>query len=215
MFHLFDKIETDMYESLADNKLLNVSHKHDEKFKLQRIRKTKIYKYIVGIIDMSIVFLTMPIINALSLKDADAFPKLYITIQLCLTMISLIDQGLNLIAVGMEGIFKDFVQSIDILDSILIFNIGLFIISITDSNVFMGMVFSVNITKLYCVLTILKVMRVISFLRVIKEVRIILDVLVKSTLFLLDLIGMMFIIMLIFSSIGINLFGGIINSENI
>ena len=211
-FHRFDEIEADNIDVAGLYKFTNAQ---SENSKLMRLRKTKIYKYIVGFVDIVVVVLTMEVINGLSTKSAENFPANIIWLQVVLTFASLIDQGFNLMSVGLEGVLKDMIQTIDIIDSVLIFTLGLVMNSITDKRVFIEMHGSTEMAKFYCILTIFKILRVISFLRVIKEVKIILDVLVKSTLFLLDLIGMLFILMLIFSSIGINLFGGVVNSKNI
>ena len=58
--------------------------------------------------------------------------------------------------------------------------------------------------KIYCVVTVCKNLSVVKFLRRIRELRIVLDVLYKSAKFLMDLIGMMGIILLLFSAIGID-----------
>lgn len=69
--------------------------------------------------------------------------------------------------------------------------------------------------KIYCVVTVCKNLSVVKFLRRIRELRIVLDVLYKSAKFLMDLIGMMGIILLLFSAIGISIFGGVVSSKTI
>lgn len=69
--------------------------------------------------------------------------------------------------------------------------------------------------KVYALSTIGKTISIIIFLRVIREIRIVLDVLINSAIFLIDVIGMMGIVMLLFSSVGMTIFGGVINSKSL
>lgn len=84
-----------------------------------------------------------------------------------------------------------------------------------DFDLLLKFSFTSIIFKLYCVVTVCKNLSVIKFLRIFRELRIVLDVLYRSALFLMDLIGMMGIILLLFSSVGISLFGGVVNSSNV
>ena len=86
---------------------------------------------------------------------------------------------------------------------------------ISNSNIstFMNYSFKDYLFKNFCLFTVMKNLSVVRFLRKFRQPRIVLDVMYRSAIFLLDLIGMLAIIMLFFSSVGISIFGGVVNSQ--
>jgi hypothetical protein len=106
-------------------------------------------------------------------------------------------------------------MTFDLVMTMTSFILGTILVSLNDFSSLLRYSFTSSLFKFYCVITVCKNLSVIKFLRRIRELRIVLDVLYKSTIFLMDLIGMMGIIVLFFAAIGIEMFGGVVNSSNI
>ena len=132
-----------------------------------------------------------------------------------LLSISLIGQGMIIVIKTFSQSVYDPIVIVDLISTTLSFILGLILCSVNNFNLLMKYNFTSLIFKIYCLSTIAKFLAVVTFFRRIREMKVILDVMVKSALFLIDLIGMMGIVMLLFSSIGISMFGGVINSSNI
>ena len=127
----------------------------------------------------------------------------------------MISQGVAMVGRGFRETLKSILLTFDAIMTFISLIMGMTLISPGDFKVLLRYQSTSNLFKLYCVVTVCKNLSVIKFLRRIRELRIVLDVLYKSTLFLIDLIGMMGIIMLLFSAVGISMFGGVINSAGI
>lgn len=127
----------------------------------------------------------------------------------------LLNQGFFITIRTMHKVLNDPIVVVDVICTIVSFILGMVLCSVNDFQLLLSYEFTSVLFKAYCLFTIAKIISVIKFLRRIREMKLILDVMVKSSLFLLDLFGMMGIVMLLFSSIGISLFGGVINSSNI
>jgi hypothetical protein len=124
----------------------------------------------------------------------------------------MISQGIAIVGRGFRETLKSILLTFDGIMTLISLIMGMILVSHSDFKILLRYQSTSNLFKLYCVVTVCKNLSVIKFLRRIRELRIVLDVLYKSTLFLIDLIGMMVIIMLLFSALGISMFGGVINS---
>lgn len=178
------------------------------------------YNVLIGIIDIAIFMLTLLNIEAFNQKEGSkelekGYGRLALFIQVGLLSISMISQGIGIVGRGFRNTLKNILLTFDIIMTLISLILGMVLISHSDFKVLLSYSSTSDIFKIYCVVTVCKNLSVIKFLRRIRELRIVLDVLYKSTLFLMDLIGMLGIIMLLFSAMGISIFGGVINSTAI
>jgi len=213
-------------ENIPDEKYLQLKKSTKERnkefdlyFNLKETLRHPAYNVLIGIIDIAIFMLTLPNIDSFNNKDPSkqdgSIKRTYLFIQVGLLSISLISQGVGIIGRGFKETFKDYLMTFDLFMTLAAFLLGMVLVSQNDFTMLLGYNFTSSVFKIYCVITVCKNLSVIKFLRRIRELRIVLDVLYKSTIFLMDLIGMMGIIMLLFASIGISMFGGVVNSSNI
>lgn len=189
-------------------------------FRLKSTLEHPAYHVLIGLIDIAIFMLTLWNIEAFNKTEGskelkEGYGRLALFIQVCLLSISLISQGVGIIGRGFTETFKNLLIAFDLVMTLASFLLGMILISQDDFKILLRYQFTSNLFKIYCVITVCKNLSVIKFLRRIRELRIVLDVLYKSTLFLMDLIGMMGIIMLLFSAVGISIFGGVVSSKTI
>lgn len=173
-----------------------------------------LYQMTKGILNIVIVGLTM---NAIDIFHSTQQKKntLVLQVQVGLIFLSMMEQSIGIVVRGFRRTFKEFLLTLDICVTLIALLIGLIFVSFDSLPLLLSYNQTSNLFKIYALATICKTLSVIMFLRVIREIRIVLDVLINSAIFLLDVIGMMGIVMLLFSSVGITMFGGVMNSKAI
>lgn len=154
----------------------------------------------------------MFIIDIFNSQQGQAPSRGVLYAQVTLLFLSLLEQSIGIIVRGFRKTFKNLLQTYEIVITLIAFVIGMIFVSFNDLDLLLSYDFTSSLFKIYALATIGKTISVIMFLRVIREIRIVLDVLINSAKFLIDVIGMMGIVALLFSSAGITIFGGQMNS---
>ncbi len=173
-----------------------------------------IYQMAKGLLNIVIVGLTM---NAIDIFHSTQKTKstFILKLQVGLIFLSMMEQSIGIVVRGFRRTFKEFLFTFDICITLIALLIGMIFISFDSLPLLLSYKRTSDLFKIYALATICKTLSVVMFLRVIREIRIVLDVLINSAIFLLDVIGMMGIVMLLFSSVGITMFGGVMNSKAI
>jgi Ion transport protein len=175
-----------------------------------------LYQLAKGVLNIIIVCLTMSIIDIFHTgPGADSSNKStsILKIQVGLLFLSLMEQSVGIVVRGFRQTFKSLLLTFEIVITLVALIIGLMFISFKSLDLLLAYDKTSSLFKLFALATIGKTISVIMFLRIIREIRIVLDVLINSAIFLIDVIGMMGIVMLLFSSVGITMFGGVMNSK--
>lgn len=136
-------------------------------------------------------------------------------LQVALLLISLYLQCIGIMVNGFRSLLMNKMLILDICLTSISFFIGVTFLSMSDFKDLETISEHKAIFKFFCVTTVMKNLSVVKFMRKFKVPRIVLDVMYRSALFLIDLIGMLGIIMLFFSSIGITIFGGYVNNKGV
>lgn len=176
-----------------------------------------VYEAFRGCLNVVIVILTMqviPIFNKINGVRQQG-SKTMLIVQVVLILVSMIDQALSLIIRGWRKTFQSLVLTFDLIDTLVALLIGMLFLSFTDFSFLLNYQYTSSMFKVYALATICKTLSVIMFLRLKREIRIVLDVLINSAIFLIDVIGMIGIVMMLFSSVGISMFGGIVNTKSL
>lgn len=216
-------------ESYIENPDVVVSDLNEELFKEKTQRKTGIESYNLlinmqshyiyqlgkGMVNIIIVCLTMLIIPMFNVDDDTPKSSTILTIQVALIFLSLIEQSIGVVVRGFKKTFNSLLLTFEMGITLLALIIGLIFVSFSTIELLLQYKRTSSLFKIYALATICKTISVIMFLRIIREIRIVIDVLINSALFLIDVIGMMGIVMMLFSSVGLTLFGGIINSKSV
>lgn len=171
-----------------------------------------LYQIFKGGINIVIVSLTMFIIDIFNSQQGETQSRGVLNWQVTLLFLSLLEQSVGIIVRGFRKTFQNLLQTYEIIITLIAFVIGMIFISFNDLDLLLSYDYTSSLFKIYALATIGKTISVIMFLRVIREIRIVLDVLINSAKFLIDVIGMMGIVTLLFSSAGITIFGGQMNS---
>lgn len=171
------------------------------------------YQIFKGFINIVIVSLTMSIIDIFNSQQGASQSRTILYLQVVLLFLSLLEQSIGIIVRGFRKTFKSLLPTFEIVITLLAFVIGMIFVSFNDLPLLLSYSYTSSLFKLYALATIGKTISVIMFLRVIREIRIVLDVLINSAKFLIDVIGMLGIVALLFSSAGITIFGGVMNSK--
>lgn len=175
-----------------------------------------LYQLAKGVLNITIVCLTMNIIDIFHTgPGADNSNKstTILKFQVILLFLSLMEQSVGIVVRGFRQTFKSLLLTFEVSITLIALVIGLLFVSFGSLDLLLAYDKTSSLFKLFALATIGKTISVIMFLRIIREIRIVLDVLVNSAIFLIDVIGMMGIVMLLFSSVGITLFGGVMNSQ--
>lgn len=228
---LDDKQLKYIVESYIDNNDLKFEELNKEYFKeamsvnksgidsysiLVSLQSNYLYQLGKGVLNIVIVCLTMSIIDIFHTgPGADNSSKStgMLKFQVVLLFTSLLEQSVGIVVRGFRQTFKSLLLTFEVVITLIALIIGLMFISFEKIELLLAYDKTSSLFKLFALATIGKTISVIMFLRIIREIRIVLDVLVNSAIFLIDVIGMMGIVMLLFSSVGITLFGGVMNSE--
>ena len=157
----------------------------------------------------------MYIIDIFHKKNAENQSTTVLQIQVFLIFLSMMEQSVGIVVRGFRKTFKSLLLTFDITITLIALLIGMIFISFDSLELLLSYRRTSDLFKLFALATIGKTISVIMFLRVIREIKIVLDVLVNSAVFLTDVIGMLGIVMLLFSSVGITIFGGGMNSKSL
>lgn len=174
------------------------------------------YQIFKGLINIAVVCLTMFIIdifNSTSKQRQNVQSMAVLNIQVIILFISLMEQSINIVVRGFRKTFQNTLLTFDLIVTLIALIIGMVFVSFNTLELLLAYDYTSPMFKVYALATISKTITVIMFLRVIREIRIVLDVLINSAKFLIDVIGMMGIVVLLFSSAGITIFGGVMNSK--
>lgn len=171
------------------------------------------YQICKGGINIVIVSLTMFIIDIFNSQQGETQSRGVLYFQVILLFMSLIEQSIGVIVRGFRKTFQSLLPTFEIVITLIAFVIGMIFVSFNELDLLLSYDYTSSLFKIYALATIGKTISVIMFLRIIREIRIVLDVLINSAKFLIDVIGMMGIVVLLFSSAGITIFGGSMNSK--
>lgn len=173
------------------------------------------YQILKGVLNICIISLTMFIIDIFNYSEDGTknASRAVLNAQVILLFLSLMEQSINIVVRGFRKTFQSLLLTFDISITLLALIIGMIFVSFNDLDLLLAYEYTSMLFKVYALATIGKTITVIIFLRVIREIRIVLDVLINSAKFLIDVIGMMGIVVLLFSSAGITIFGGVMNSK--
>ena len=172
-----------------------------------------LYQIFKGFINIVIVMLTMFIIDIFNSQQGQTSSRGVLNFQVILLFMSLLEQSIGIIVKGFRKTFQTLLPTFEIIITLIAFIIGMMFVSFNELDLLLSYEYTSSLFKIYALATIGKTISVIMFLRVIREIRIVLDVLINSAKFLIDVIGMMGIVVLLFSSAGITIFGGAQNSK--
>jgi hypothetical protein len=170
-----------------------------------------------GIVNIAIVLQTLQVIpifhkiNGIRQESS----RFHLVIQMSMILVSMVDQFICLIIRGWRKTFESLALTFDLADTLVALLFGMIFLSFTDFTLLLNYQYTSSMFKFYALATICKVLSVIMFFRLKKEIKIVLDVMLNSAIFLIDVIGMIGIVMLLFSSVGITLFGGVLNSQSL
>lgn len=180
------------------------------------LQNNYIYQLTKGILNIVIVCLTMSIIDIFHKQDGDENQGTgVLKIQVFLIFLSMMEQSVGIVVRGFSKTFKSILLTFEIVITLIALLIGMIFVSFDNLELLLSYEKTSLLFKIFALATIGKTISVIMFLRIIREIRIVLDVLVNSAIFLTDVIGMLGIVMLLFSSVGITIFGGVLNSKSL
>lgn len=172
------------------------------------------YQIFKGLLNIVVVCLTMFIIDIFNSTSKQGTQSMAVLdVQVILLFMSLMEQAINIVVRGFRKTFQSALLTFDIIVTLIALIIGMIFVSFNTVDLLLAYEYTSLMFKVYALATISKTITVIMFLRVIREIRIVLDVLINSAKFLIDVIGMLGIVVLLFSSAGITIFGGVMNSK--
>lgn len=189
------KYYNDPYEKNPDNL----------KSRLLSVTSTFRYNLIMGIVDIMKLFFIVLVV------EIENFTVIwYQLIAFLLSFTVSIDSSAKLFIFGFKGTLTDYMYLYDLLGTCLSFTSLVICSIIYDSEARSDFLMNNEFyLKAFCLLNVFNSFRALGLLTYNKQIRTVVEVVVKSFVFITDILSMICIIVFLYASIGMILFGGI------